>query len=271
MNRIDETFKELRRRKKKAFIPYVTAGDPDLKTTEKIVLSLAEAGADIIELGIPFSDPLADGKVIQRAVTRALASGTSVKKIFDMVRRLRRNTDVPLVFMTYYNIIFNHGLARFVRQAKDSGADGVIAADLPLEETEELKSQADKAEFDVIMLSAPTTPLGRFRKISSYSKGFIYYVSLTGVTGVRADLPEHLRNKMKQLKMNTKKPVCVGFGISNALQAGNIAKLADGVIVGSAIIEKIEKNLKNKSKMVREVGIFARSLAKAVHSVNGES
>lgn len=270
MNRIDKTFKKLKAEKKKAFIPYVTAGDPDIKTTEKIVLALAKAGADIIELGIPFSDPLADGATIQRAVMRALSRAVSVEKIFDMVKRLRKSTDVPFVFMTYYNIIFNYGVARFVKEARSAGADGVIAADLPMEETKELKTCADRSGFDVIMLAAPTTPVGRFQMISNCSKGFIYYVSLTGVTGARESLPAKLKNEIKQLEKQTKKPICVGFGISSAHQAKNIARVADGVIVGSAIIKRIEKNLKNKIKMLREVESFARSIAKAVHAVNGK-
>ncbi|MBL7072506.1 MAG: tryptophan synthase subunit alpha [Candidatus Omnitrophica bacterium] len=267
MNKIDKTFKKLKTAKKKAFIPYVVAGDPDIKTTEKIVLALAESGADIIELGIPFSDPLADGATIQRAVMRALSHSVSVEKVFDMVRRLRKSTDVPFVFMTYYNIILNYGVARFVKNAKSVGADGVIVADLPMEETKKLKLCADRSGFDVIMLAAPTTPIERFKMISNCSRGFVYYVSLTGVTGARESLPAKLKNEIKKLKKHTKKPICVGFGISSAHQAKNIARVADGVIVGSAIIKRIEKNLKNKTKMVREVESFARSIAGAIHSV----
>ncbi len=265
MNRIDETFRRLKKEKKKAFIPYVTVGDPDMKTTKRIVSSLAKAGADIIELGIPFSDPLADGPTIQKAVQRSLEAGCTVRKVLDMVGQLRREVRVPLVFMTYYNIIFNYGISRFIRDAKASGADGIIVPDLPMEESGELTGMADKEDFHVIMLAAPTTPPGRFRKIAGCSRGFIYYVSLTGVTGARRSLSDELKNDVKKLKKMTAKPVCVGFGISNPAQAREIVGASDGIIVGSAIIRVIEKNLADKNLLVKKVGAFARSVARAVH------
>ncbi|MGB2601159.1 MAG: tryptophan synthase subunit alpha [Candidatus Omnitrophota bacterium] len=265
MNRIDQTFKRLKKDKKKAFIAYVAAGDPDMKTTEKIVLSLAKAGADLIELGIPFSDPLADGPTIQKATQRSLKAGCTVKKVLAMVKQLRREIDTPLVFMTYYNIVFNYGIPNFIKDAKACGADGVIVPDLPMEESGELTKVADKEDFSVILLAAPTTPPDRFKKIAARSRGFIYYVSLTGVTGVRKELSKKLKTDIRKLKKMTTKPVCVGFGISNASQAKDIAKAADGVIVGSAIIKVLEKNLANKKKMVSNIERFARSISKAVH------
>jgi len=207
MNRIDATFKNLKKEKKKAFVPYITAGDPDMAATEKIVSALAKAGADIIELGIPFSDPLADGPTIQRAVERSLKSGCKVKRVFSLVKKIRKKTQVPLVFMTYYNILFNYGLSRFIKDAKCAGADGVIVPDLPMEESGELKSIADKAGFHLILLAAPTTPPGRFKKIASLSKGFVYYVSLTGVTGARAKLSGILKKDVRRMRKLTKKPV----------------------------------------------------------------
>ncbi|MFH1395696.1 MAG: tryptophan synthase subunit alpha [Candidatus Omnitrophota bacterium] len=267
MNRIDETFKKLKAENKAAFIPYITAGDPDINTTKKLSLILAESGADIIELGIPFSDPLADGPTIQKAVERALNAGCSVKKVFNMVKELRSCIQIPLVFMTYYNIVFNYGIEKFVRDAKVSGADGIIVPDLPMEESFAIKTIADKYEFNVIMLTAPTTPIERFKKIANFSKGFIYYVSVTGVTGMRDNLSGNLKTNIKNLKRVTKKPLCVGFGVSDAGQAKDIAAVADGVIVGSAIIKKIEKNLQSKNAMVNEIEIFASNIAKAVHSV----
>lgn len=265
MNRISQTFKALKRKNRKAFIPYITAGDPDMETTAKIVSVLIGAGADIVELGIPFSEALADGPVIQRAIERSLKAGISIKKIFALVKRLRRKIDIPIVFMTYYNIIFNYGVARFVKDAKISGADGVIVPDLPMEEALDLKKAASIEDFYVIMLAAPTTSLDRFKKISRYSKGFIYYVSLTGVTGARKELPRELKERLLKFKGVTRKPVCVGFGVSNSKAAKLIKSAADGVIVGSAIIDRIEKNLSNKDKMTESVKKFAQGLAKAIH------
>jgi len=266
MNRIDKTFHDLKKQKKKAFVPYVTAGDPDIATTKKIVKALVRAGSDIIELGIPFSDPLADGPTIQRAVYRSLTAGCSTRKIFRMVRELRKDVDIPLVFMTYYNIVFNYGIKKFIRDAKKCGADGIIVADLPMEESGELTRVADKKDFSVILLAAPTTPVERFRKIAERSRGFIYYVSLTGVTGARKALAKRLVRDVSILEKVTSKPICVGFGVSKPRQAKEIARAGDGVIVGSAIINVLEKNIGNKKKMVREIEAFARSLARAVHS-----
>ncbi|MFH1837101.1 MAG: tryptophan synthase subunit alpha [Candidatus Omnitrophota bacterium] len=265
MNRIDGVFKKLKRDKKKAFITYVTAGDPNIKTSEEIILTLAKNGADIIELGIPFSDPLADGPTIQKAIQRSLDKGCSVKKVLAMVKRMRGKTDVPFVFMTYYNIIFNYGPGKFVKDAKASGADGIIIPDLPMEESGEMKRCAKKEDFCLIMLTAPTTPGERFRKIASESQGFVYHVSLTGVTGERKTLQSRLGEDVKRFKKLTSKPLCVGFGISTPEQAGKVSKVSDGVIVGSAIIKIIEKNIKTKQVMIHKIGSLARSLGKAVH------
>lgn len=267
MNRINETFKTLGKEGKKAFIPYVTAGDPDIKTTKKIVSALAEAGADIIELGIPFSDPMADGPTIQKAIQRSLASGCTVRKVLGMARELRRSVQVPFVFMTYYNIVFNYGLARFVAETKAAGVDGIIVPDLPMEEARPLAAIAEEAGVCVIMLAAPTTPPARFKRIAACSRGFIYYVSLTGVTGARKKLSDELRSDVKRLKKMTSKPVCVGFGVSSPAQARAVAGTSDGVIVGSAIIKIIEKNLARKSGIPSRVGSFAGSIARAIHGV----
>ena len=264
MNRIDKTFKRLKEQKSAAFIPYITAGDPDLKTTESLVYALAEAGADIVELGIPFSDPLADGPTIQRAVQRSLEAGVQVKNILKMVKELRKNTEIPFVFMTYYNIVFNYGIKKFIKDAVSSGADGIIVPDLPMEESEELISESKKKDFCVIMLTAPTTSNARFKKIAEKSRGFIYYVSLTGVTGERQNLATHLKAEVESRKAITEKPVCVGFGVSDAKQAKEVSRFSDGVIIGSAIIKIIEKNLKNKKKIVSEVSLFASKIVKAI-------
>ena len=265
MNRIDQTFKRLKKEKKKAFIPYITAGDPTLAFTAKLVQTLVEAGADIIELGIPFSDPLADGPTIQRAIQRSLEGGCSVKKVLKLTKEIRTKTQVPLVYMTYFNIIFNYGIERFIEGARKCGADGLIIPDLPMEESEKVKRAADKKDLCLIMLTAPTTPGTRFRKIAASSRGFVYHVSLTGVTGIRKNLSARLSVELKKMKKLTKKPLCVGFGVSDKSQAKDIAKEADGVIVGSAIIKIIENNLSNKKTMISKVRTFAGSLAKAIH------
>ncbi|MGB2630795.1 MAG: tryptophan synthase subunit alpha [Candidatus Omnitrophota bacterium] len=266
MNRIKETFDRLKKEKKKAFIPYITAGDPNIQATKRLVQALSRAGADIIELGIPFSDPLADGPTIQRAVFRSLKAGCTVGKILRMVKEARNVVATPLIFMTYYNIVFNYGIERFVKDAKKNGADGIIVPDLPLEESNDLIEVAYKNDFYVILLAAPTTPLERFKKIANRSRGFVYYVSLTGVTGARRKLSEKLKGEVRKLKKVSATPVCVGFGISNPVQAKEIAEVSDGVILGSATINVMEKYLPDKNKAVKEVEKFARSIARAVHS-----
>jgi tryptophan synthase alpha chain len=266
MNRIEETFKKLKAEKRKAFIPYITAGDPDIKTTGKILDVLALSGADIIELGIPFSDPLADGPTIQRAVQRSLDGGFRVEKVMKLSKKLRKKTNVPFVFMTYYNIVFSYGIKKFIEDAAKNGIDGIIIPDLPIEEADSILKIAEEYDFCVIMLTAPTTSRARFKKIASKSRGFIYYVSLTGVTGERKNLTSSLRIEVVSRKRLTTKPVCVGFGVSDVAQASAVAKYADGVIVGSALIKIIEKNLINKNKLVTEVGKFASKIAEAVHS-----
>ncbi|MFC1570320.1 tryptophan synthase subunit alpha [Candidatus Omnitrophota bacterium] len=265
MNRIDKTFKKLKKEKKKAFISYVAAGDPDMKTSESIIEALAKSGSDIIEVGIPFSDPLADGPTIQEAIERSLKAGCTVKKVLSMVKRLRKKIDTPLVFMTYYNIVFNYGIKSFIKDAVKSGADGIIVPDLPMEESGELLKLADKEGFNVIMLTAPTTPPGRFKRIAAASRGFIYHVSLTGVTGARKKMASALKGDVRKLRKLTAKPVCVGFGVSSPAQARDVASSASGVIVGSAIIKVIEGNLSNKRNLVKKVSAFAGSMAKAVH------
>ena len=268
MNRIDRTFKRLRKEGKRAFVTYIAAGDPDMKTSGRLIRALVKSGSDLVEIGIPFSDPLADGPTIQKATQRSLKAGCTVKKVLNMVRDLRREeVDTPLVFMTYYNIVFNYGIGRFIKAAKTAGADGIIVPDLPMEESEELTRIADGEDFSVILLAAPTTSPERFRKIAGRSRGFIYYVSLTGVTGIRKKLSAGLKKDIRKLKKLTSKPVCVGFGVSSASQARVLAHAADGIIVGSALIKVIEKHLGDPARMVRAVEAFTGSIARAVHGV----
>ena len=270
MNRVKSLFTGLKREKKKAFIVYITAGYPDISVTEKLITELDKSGADLIEIGIPFSDPLADGPTIQRASYRALSKGITIRAIFAMVRRVRRKTSIPIVFMTYYNPVSRYGSGRFVRDAKKAGADGIIVPDLPPEEGSELIRQARKADFATIFLAAPTSTGQRLGKIAKTSTGFIYYVSLTGVTGARKRLPGDITGNVKKLRKITDKPVCVGFGISEPRQAKRIAHLADGIIVGSAVIRVIEKAY-GKKKFYAKVGRFVKGLSRAVHGKREKS
>jgi len=263
INRIDKKFKELKADGKKAFIAYITAGDPDIAITEDIVLALESSGVDIIELGIPFSDPLADGPTIQAASQRALKKRANLKKIFRMVASLRKITDIPIVFMTYYNPVMKYGLSPFFQRCASCGVDGVIVPDLPYDEAEDLIKFGKKNRVATIFLVAPTSTAERIKDIARVSTGFIYYVSLTGVTGARAKLPAEVLSNVRMIKSLTAKPVAVGFGISNARQAGEIARRADGVIVGSAIV----KIIGGKSKLIPKVSNFAKSLAKAIHGI----
>lgn len=266
MNRIQKKFNELKAVKKKAFIVYITSGDPTMKATERLIKELDECGVDILELGVPFSDPMADGPIIQAASERALKNRVNVRRILGLARRARRYTDLPIVLMTYYNPIYSYGIESFVRDAKRSGIDGVIVPDLPPEEGEGLVSSSKKNGFSCIFLLSPTSSYKRMKLVSRKSEGFIYYVSLTGVTGPRKHLPPEIIRDVKRIKRLTKKPVCVGFGVSTPRQARTIARASDGVIVGSAVIKVIEKNLKNKD-MSKTVGRFVKGLIKAVKSV----
>jgi tryptophan synthase alpha chain len=262
VNRIDVAFKRLRSQKEKAFIAYITAGDPSLALTKDLVLALERSGVDIIELGVPFSDPVADGPTIQAASQRALAKKTTVRKIFNMVRALRMRTQIPIIFMTYYNPVLRYGLKDFFSACRRSGVDGVIVPDLPCEESAGLIKESSAAGVAAIFLVAPTSTPRRVKDIARKSKGFIYYVSLTGVTGARRALPPDIKTNIRRIKSVSGKPVAVGFGVSNARQAAGLAKIADGVIVGSAIVKIIGEN----GNIVAKVSRFAKSLSKAIHS-----
>ena len=267
MNRIDKKFADLRAQGKKAFIPFITAGDPSLEITVSLVSKLESAGADIIELGVPFSDPVADGRSIQKSSLRALKNGTSLKDVMPMVAEIRAQTEIPIAFLTYYNLIFKHGVEEFVRDAVESGVDGAVIADLPPEEGAELISAAREHDFATIFLTAPTSTPERIKLISEACTGFIYCVSLTGVTGARDRISDMLAPTLKEIEKHTDKPVAVGFGVSNPDQAREVANMADGVIVGSAIINVIEAHVDEPDKLLSSVEEFARGLAEAVKSV----
>ncbi len=259
MNRIDLQFKKLRRQKKKAFIAFITAGDPDLKATKDLVLSFAKAGVDVIELGVPFSDPLADGPTIQASSQRALRAAVTLPKIFKLVQEIRRTSQIPIALMSYYNPIFHFGEDRFVAKARKLGVDGVIIPDLPPEEAGSFIRMARKNDFAMIFFLSPTTTRNRLRRIVRASTGFIYYVSLTGITGARKRLPENIFQNVTIAKAQTPKPICVGFGVSRPEQIRKILKVADGVIVGSALIDQIVKNT-GRRDLVKNVTDFARRL-----------
>jgi tryptophan synthase alpha chain len=264
MSRIDHTLEQLKGRRQSALIPFIMAGDPNLETTESLVFKIAEAGADIIELGVPFSDPLADGPTIQSASQRALQNGVNLKTIFSLTKGLK-GIGIPLVLMTYFNPIFRYGLKDFAEGCQQSGVNGVIIPDLPPEEAGPWIEEARSKGLDTIFFIAPTSPPSRIRLVSRYSRGFIYYVSVTGVTGAREKLPEELEQAVKGIKQQSKKPVAVGFGISSPEQAKRISLFADGVIVGSAIVKMIEENQKSP-ELIDRVRDFVSSLSKALKS-----
>lgn len=235
MTRIASAFE-----KKKAFIAFLTCGDPDLATTAACVRAAVENGADLIELGIPFSDPTAEGPVIQGANLRALTGGVTTDKIFDMVRELRKDVSVPMVFMTYANVVFSYGAERFFGSCKEIGMDGVILPDLPYEEKEEFLPVAHKYGIDLISLIAPTSE-NRIAMIAKEAEGFLYIVSSLGVTGTRSEITTDLKSIVEVVRQNTEIPCAIGFGISTPEQAAKMAGLSDGAIVGSAIVKIIEK------------------------------
>jgi len=266
MNRIDAKFAELGRRGETALIPFVTAGDPDLETTLKILRSLEKSGADCIELGFPFSDPMADGPTIQRASGRALKSGTTLPRVLEVVREFRRTSGIPLILFGYYNPFFRYGLRPFAREAKRAGVDGVLCVDLPPEESDELKRWSDAEGLDIIFLLAPTSDAGRIREVARRGQGFLYYVSVTGVTGARHHLENHLPAQVAAVRRATSLPVGVGFGASTPRQAAWIASFADAVVVGSALIEVMER-IQQREDKVREAGAFVADLKRTMKRV----
>jgi len=257
-SRITDKFEALRQQHKKALITYITAGDPSLEKTFNLVLEMEKAGADIIELGIPYSDPLADGPVIQRASERALTAGANMDKIFLLVESLRAKTAVPLVFLVYYNGVFQYGLNRFLDNCKRTGVDGLIIPDLPLEERQELQHRMKDYAIDLIPLVAPTSE-ERIKKIVEAAKGFVYCISSMGVTGKRDEFETDLSSFIQKIRKYTETPLALGFGIGTADKVKKLAPICDGVIVGSAIIEAIEEGLEDETSEER-VAIFVKEL-----------
>jgi tryptophan synthase alpha chain len=264
MNRIDKKFSDLRKAGGKALIAFFTAGDYGLPATKKFVLEFEENGVDIIELGVPFSDPIADGPTIQASSERSLKRGTKLRDIISVVGQLRKKTQIPIVLMGYYNPILKYGPSKFVSDCVKNGVDGAIIPDLPPEEAGELTEAAKGRDFDIIFLLSPTSTLKRIKMVSRMTRGFIYYVSLTGITGARSSLPAGFAERVKLIKKISDKPVCVGFGVSMPKQVERISAVADGVIVGSAIVKQMQKNSTNK-KFIKNVGDYVRKLAEASH------
>jgi tryptophan synthase alpha chain len=266
MNPIDVVFTRLRAEKRTAFMPFVGAGDPDLATTAALVRELARRGANLIEFGFPYTDPIADGPAVTASYTRALAKGTRVEDIFRTVRELG-SVGVPLVGMVSYSIVHRRGPEAFLKQAQDAGFSGAIIPDLPVEEAEGIARLAAASDFKLIHLVTPTTPKDRAVQIARLSTGFLYVVSTTGTTGERAQLPEHLLGHLEWLRQQTSLPLCVGFGISTPEQARLLRGVADGIIVGSAIVRRLEQAAQRPvADVVREVGELAHSLAAALNS-----
>ncbi len=244
-------------------MPFVTAGDPTLDMTGRCLVEMAANGADLIELGIPFSDPLADGPTIQRASQRALAGGVTVQGILGFLRERREHVSVPIVLMGYYNPIHRYGVSRFAEDAREAGADGLIVPDLPPEEAGVLIDAARAVDLDTVFLLAPTSTPERIRRVSEVSRGFIYYVSLAGVTGARGELPGGIEAAVQDVRRITNRPVCVGFGISSPEQVGAISRFADGVIVGSALVALMEER-EGDPDCPQQVGAFIRRLRSAI-------
>ena len=270
MSSIEKKFAELQRRGEAALIPFVTAGDPNLATTLKILRALEKGGADCIELGIPFSDPTADGPTIQRSSERALKNGLSLPRIFQLVRQFRRTSEIPIVLFGYFNPIFHYGLENFCRAAARAGADGILCVDLPPEESAELKCWTDAEGLDLIFLLSPTSGPDRVQLVAGKGRGFIYYVSVTGVTGARQALDDQLRSQVARVRRATSLPVGVGFGISTPKQAAWIAGFADAAVVGSALVERIEK-AKGGVEKARCAGAFVSELKRAIKQVAKKS
>lgn len=265
MNRIDKTFKQAKQNKKTLFIAYIMAGDPTLKETETLVPALENAGVDLIELGIPFSDPIADGVVNQEAAMRALSSGTTLKGVLQTVSQIRQTSQIPIVLFSYLNPITQFGIEEFAQQASKVGIDGVLALDLPPEESKPYVQSFKKAGLKSIFLISPTTDVERIKKINKMANGFLYYVSRLGVTGIQENLGFGLENRLKEIKQNSSLPIAVGFGISKPEHVKELSSLCDAVVVGSAIVKKVEENIGNSS-LIENVTQFVKSLTSELNN-----
>lgn len=259
MGRIEEAFSELKRRGKKGFIPFITAGDPDLATTEQLLTELSQAGATVIELGVPFSDPMADGPVIQRASERALQHNFGLAEILEVVGNARKNIQTPIILFSYFNPLLQFGVERLAREARAAGVDGVLVTDMTPEEAGEFESQLRMSELDMIFLVAPTSTDQRLKLVAQHARGFVYAVSRAGVTGVRTNVSAEAEKLVKRMRKFSPLPIAVGFGISSVEQVKDVHRYADAVVVGSAIVAEMER-LAGAADLARQIGEFARRL-----------
>ncbi|MBS0273003.1 MAG: tryptophan synthase subunit alpha [Proteobacteria bacterium] len=273
MSRIEARFAELKKQNRAAFVPFITAGDPDADTSLAIMEKLPAIGADLIELGAPFSDPMADGPAVQASSLRALKAGATMHKTLEMVRRFRKaDNKTPVILMGYYNPIHHYGTAKFARDAAAAGVDGLITVDLPPEEDEVLCVPANAQGIDIVRLLAPTTNDHRLKTVLTGASGFLYYVSVAGVTGTKTFDASEVEAALKRIHAASPLPCCVGFGIKTPEQAGQIARIADGAVVGSAIVDRIRLLSANGAKaaeLVKDVAGFCKSLADSVHAARG--
>lgn len=258
MSRIAEKFAELKNNREKCLITFITAGDPDLDMTCELIPEMEKSGSDIIELGVPFSDPMADGPTIQKASERALAAGTTLKAILSMVKSVRKVSQVPIILMGYFNPVFRYGIRKFAADAVDAGVDGVLLVDLPPEEASAFKKEADAQGLDVIFLLTPTSDDNRIEKVARLASGFVYYVSVTGVTGARKDVADSVLTAVELIRKRIDLPVAVGFGIADPSQAAKVAGVADGVVVGSALVKLFEEF--HGQELIKRVGSFIAEL-----------
>ncbi len=269
MNRIDARFKELRDRKEPAFIPFLTAGDPSLDVTRELIVEFDRRGADMIELGVPYSDPIADGPVIQSSYYRALSKGVKLSDILELVKDVRKKSEIPIVSMISQSILFKNGCENFIKNALDAGFDGATIPDLPIEEAEDIIQAGKREGFKVVCFIAPTTTDSRMDLIVKKSQGFLYYISVVGITGSKKEFNDDIINNIKNIQKKTDLPVALGFGISTPEQARMAGKVADGVIVGSAIVREIEKCSNKDSRiLVEEIGTFVSELVNSTKNQN---
>lgn len=261
MGRIEEAFNDLERRQAKGFIPFITAGDPDLKTTSELLIELSAAGATVIELGVPFSDPMADGPVIQRASERALKHGLGVGDVLETVASVRRTIETPIILFTYFNPLLQFGLTRVAEEAKAAGVDGVLVTDLSPEEAGEFESELRAHDLDMIFLIAPTSTDARLKLVAQHARGFIYAVSRAGVTGVRTSVSAEAEKLVNRMRKFSSLPIAVGFGISNVEQVKDVQRYADAVVIGSAIVSEIERLQGATPDLAKRIGQFVRQLS----------
>lgn len=266
MNRIDQKFASLQAAGKKAFVVYIGAGDPDLQATMELATAFDQAGVDVLELGVPFSDPLADGLVNQLAAQRGLESGTTPVKLLATVESIREKSQIPIVLYIYFNLIHRRGMPEFINDVAAAGVDGLLVLDLPPEESTNYDALMKEAGLCPIYLIAPTTPEDRIELICRHASGFIYYVSREGVTGMQSKISETIESRVALIRRHSKLPVVVGFGISNPEQAGAVAAMADGAVVGSAIVNQIAVRGREPG-FVPEVSTLVKSMAEAIHSI----